>query len=374
MTQDPDHSSVRRHEIQQATAGRSALQRLGFDHVTKAIIVLRIAALVAVAFSAATAVDYYGSAPQFCQPGAGCNSVHVWSRRFHIDLVLPALGLIFYSGVLLSSLVGGSRALRYGAVAASVGGVGALGFIIVQKLVIGAWCWLCLGVDSAAVVAAMAAVPLLRVGHVTPPSRSMQAVWSFAWVLAVALPLLWATRTRPSPRAASVVELQVAGKITVTVFTDPVCPFCRLLHRALGEAVSGSDDVALIYVLVPLPIHPMARDASKAVLCAESSGQSIYMRDFVYTTDDLRRSALVSEAEKLGLDSTSFGKCLDSLETEARIVANVALADKSQVEGFPTVYVNGDPIVGYDADRGAEPYRTAIERAREPTQRDGLQH
>lgn len=142
-------------------------------------------------------------------------------------MVLPALGLIFYTGVLLSSLVGGARALRYGAVAASVGGVGALGFIVVQKLVIGAWCWLCLGVDSAAVVAAMAGVPLLRVGHVAPSSRSMRPVWSFAWVLAIALPLIWATRTRPSPRAASVVEMQLARKVTVTVFTDPVCPYCR---------------------------------------------------------------------------------------------------------------------------------------------------
>lgn len=272
--------------------------------------------------------------------------------------------IIFYTGVLLSSLVGGTRALRYGAVAASVGGVGALGFIVVQKLVIGAWCWLCLGVDSAAVVAALAAVPLLRVGHVAPPSRSMRAVWLFAWVLAIALPLIWATRTQSTPQDVSVVETQLPGKVTVTVFTEPVCPYCRMLHRALGEAVSGSDDVALTYVLVPLTTHPMAREASKAVLCAESAGQSVAMREFVYTTDDLQRSALASEGVRLGLDAIAFANCLDSPEAEARIVANIALADRFHVQGFPTVRVNGEPIVGYDADQGAEPYRAAIERAR----------
>ena len=362
--QDAQDHAGQHAERQAPNSGQSALPQFGLDLVPTAIVVLRVAALVAVAFSAATAVDYYGSAPQFCKPGAGCNSVHVWSHRLHLDLVLPALGLVFYTGVLLSSLVGGARALRYGAAAASVGGVGALGFIAVQKLVIGAWCWLCLGVDSAAVVAALASVPLLRLGHVVPPSRSMRAVLAFAWVLAIALPPIWAMRTKPSPRAANIVELQVAGKVTVTVFTDPVCPYCRLLHHALGEEVSGSDDVALVYVLVPLTAHPMARDASKAVLCAESAGQIVAMREFVYTSEDLQRSALESEGARLGLDAIAFGSCLDSPETEARIVANIALADSSQVEGFPTVHIDGVSIVGYDADRGAEPYRTAIERAR----------
>jgi predicted DsbA family dithiol-disulfide isomerase len=350
MTQDPQQEPVRRHTKQDGL-------------VPSALVVLRVAALVAIAFSTATAVDYYGSVPHFCQPGAGCDSVHMWSRRIHLDMVLPALGLTFYTGVLLASLVGGARALRYAAVAASVGGVGALGFIAVQKVVIGAWCWLCLGVDSAAVVAAMAAIPLMRVGHVAPPSRSMRAVTSLAWVLAIALPLIWAW-TRPSPQAARVVELQRAGVVTVTVFTDPVCPYCRLLHRVLGEAVSENDDVVLTYVLVPLAIHPTARDASKAVLCAEAAGQGVAMREFVYTAEDLQRSALASEGARLGLDAIAFGNCLDAPETEARIVANIALAERSHVEGFPTVFVDGEPILGYDADRGAEPYRTAMERAR----------
>ena len=55
---------------------------------------------------------------------------------------------------------------------------------------------------------------------------------------------------------------------------------------------------------------------------------------------------------------------LDSPETEARIEANIALAEEAQMKGLPTVYINGEEIAGYDADRGAEPYRTAIARAR----------
>lgn len=330
-----------------------------------AIVLLRVAALVAIGFSAATAVDYYGAVPHFCQPGAGCDSVHAWSSRYHLDLVIPAFGLIFYSSVLLGSLFGRQRLLRLIALAASLGGLGALGFIGLQKFVIGAWCWLCLGVDSAAIVAALAGVVLLRGGApATSPSAAVRGVWSVAWVLAMASPWIWSTQHQPAPAPQSIVALQQTGTVNVTVLTDPQCPYCRLLHGALEEALADGDDIALNYVLVPLAMHPLARDASKAVICAEPEGQGAAMRNFIYTTEDLQRPALEGEAARLGLDTGAFGTCLDAIDTEARILANIALAEESQMQGLPTVYINGETIVGFDARRGAEPYRAAIERAR----------
>lgn len=329
--------------------------------------ILRLAALVAVAFSAATAVDYYGAVPRFCQPGAGCDTVHAWSSSLHIDMVLPAFGLTFYTLLLVFSLVDGARVQRWVAIAASLGGVGALGFVVVQKLVIGAWCWLCLGVDSAAVVAGIAGADHLRrngLPQLPPPSGRSRGAWAIGWALAIGLPPLWSLQTEPARAPPSIVELQRPGAINITVLSDPECPYCRLLHVALEQAVAANQDVVLTYVLVPLAMHPLARDASKAVLCAEAAKQDTAMRTFVYTTEDLSRPALIAEATRLGLQAAEFDTCLSAPQTEARIVANIALAKKAQMQGLPTVYVNDQALIGFDARRGAEPYRRAIERAR----------
>ena len=70
-----------------------------------ALSVHRLAAPSALVFSAATAVDYYGPSPRFCQRGAGCEVVHAWSSGWHLDLVLPALGLVAYTALFALSLV-----------------------------------------------------------------------------------------------------------------------------------------------------------------------------------------------------------------------------------------------------------------------------
>jgi uncharacterized membrane protein len=324
--------------------------------------VLRAACLVALAFTAATAVDYYGGSPKFCQSGQGCEVVHAWSSSLRLDSLLPALGLIFYTFTLGASLSSWRWLRLVGRAAAILGAFGAAGFLLLQGFVIGAWCFLCVGVDTSALVAgAAAAFAFLRPPSLEAlPSRNG---WWAAWVLAVGLPVAWGTTSPPPAIPAAVAERYERGATNVLVMSDPECPYCRslypLLEGVIHEARSSGRRMNVIRVAVPLPFHKDARAATKAVFCAEASGKSDAMRDRVYA-GDITRDALFVHAQALGLERSAFEACLNGEATEARVEADLAYARKAGMQGLPTVYIEQRAILGFDTEKGALPYRMAI--------------
>lgn len=53
---------------------------------------------------------------------------------------------------------------------------------------------------------------------------------------------------------------------TVTVFTDPDCPYCRRFHEQM--AAYNAEGIAVEYLFLPLSIHPEASRKAQAVWCA----------------------------------------------------------------------------------------------------------
>lgn len=329
-----------------------------------ALILHRLAALSALAFSAATAIDYYGPAPRFCQSGAGCEVVHAWSTSVRLDLVLPALGLVCYSVIFALSLAPKASLRRLGAIGSVIGAVGALGFLVFQRGYLGAWCHLCVGVDTSAIVAGLVVLPFLK----TPlsPEPSWRSLWWPTWVLAVGIPLAWGTTTPPSAIPDGVRARHVDDALNVLVFTDPECAFCRKLHpvlaTALDEVRAGGARVHVERVLVPLASHQLAREAIHAILCAPDD-QREAMTTLVYG-GELERDALLGYARGLNLDEARFVTCLDDPQTDAQVEANRAYAASVGMQGLPTTYIGEHTLIGFDPDRGAEPFREALAAAR----------
>lgn len=332
----------------------------------------RLAALSALVFSSATAVDYYGASPRFCQSGAGCEVVHAWSTSLRLDLVLPALGLVCYSAIFALSLAPKASLRRLGALGAQAGAIGALGFLTFQGAYLGAWCHLCVGVDTSAILAALAALPFVKTPLMHEPLakdhrvRSWRSFWWPAWALAVGFPLAWGFTTPPSPIPEGVRARYVDGAINLVLLTDPECVFCRKMHPALAEALAeaheGGATVHLERVLVPLASHRLARGAVNAVLCAPDD-QRESMTTLVYE-GLLVREALIGYARQLGLDEARFVACLDDPQTAARVEDNLAYAKSAGMRGLPTTYIGERTLLGFEPARGAEFFREALAAAR----------
>jgi len=85
----------------------------------------------------------------------------------------------------------------------------------------------------------------------------------------------------------------------------------------------------------------------------------------------LGREALVTYAERIGLDTHAFEQCLDDPATHARVAADVEAAGRAGVNSTPTLFINGRLVEGA-LERAYYDYAVTIERhAPQGGSRDG---
>jgi uncharacterized membrane protein/predicted DsbA family dithiol-disulfide isomerase len=317
---------------------------------------LRLALLLALAASSALAIDYLSSNPAFCSGTSGCGDVRRSGWGYVGRIPVPALGILAFAAVLSLSL-GPAVLRRFAAYAAMFGALVAAALVVVQAVVIQAFCWLCLVVDTAAIVAGAAGVALVvkrSEGNAAEPANEPLARWAWGALgaLAVAAPMLWPAFRPAADLPAGVRERQVAGKINVVEFIDFECPFCRMFHPTLKKVVKEyGERVHFVRLDLPLESHAHARGAAKAHLCADQQKAGDRMAEALFEAEDLSSDGLVVVAKAVGLDLPSFERCVAAPETETKLVAiESILKDSGMLQGLPTTFVGNEMIVGAQDD------------------------
>ncbi len=135
--------------------------------------------------------------------------------------------------------------------------------------------------------------------------------------------------------------------VTIVVFWDYQCPFCRDAHRELASVVKRwPAEVRLVFRHFPLPRHPRAMEVAKAAVCA--SRQNLfwsYHERLMVPGVDLSPEGLVQLARDLKADLPTFERCLLAVETEEKVKADMELARAVHVDGTPTIFLNNLRIV-----------------------------
>ena len=165
---------------------------------------IRLLSLVALVFASALAVDYYFNANTFCGAGASCDIVAKSDFGQKYGIFLPTLGLLAYSFFFLTSffftktklkLFGKSLSTFWLPLAIICCAIGALLFVIVQATEIHAFCYLCMGIDTAAMLMVIPAV-LLMINRNTDEEKHASffhpALWIGLYIIAAGGPLTWA--------------------------------------------------------------------------------------------------------------------------------------------------------------------------------------
>ena len=98
--------------------------------------------------------------------------------------------------------------------------------------------------------------------------------------------------------------------VTIVAFDDYQCPFCARFHPPILDVLKAyPDKVNFIIKNYPLPFHPQAKPATKAVLAAGEQGKYFEMADILLANNqDLSEDRFRREAEQLGLDVDKFMK------------------------------------------------------------------
>ncbi len=140
-----------------------------------------------------------------------------------------------------------------------------------------------------------------------------------------------------------------APLVTVVVFSDLECPHCREAAPALDHLVrSHPDSVRLVFRHLPLPFHEHAQLAAEATEEARAQGgdEAFWRYHDRVVTGRLAPSDLLRYAEELGLDGERFALALRGRVHRDRVERDLALADALGVDGTPTLFVNGRPVLG----------------------------
>jgi len=318
-----------------------------------------VAALVALAASAALLSDYMADAPSFCSAVSGCAVVRSHALS-HLNLAgvflpLPMFGVLGFAALFAASL----RSRLPTLLLATIGGVVGLVLLGVQAVVIRRFCWLCVTTDASAVVAAVAMFAGYR--RAPAPERLSEIAWWGLGLLALGAPLIWPF-VKLGPAVPSGVQARYVGdKINVVEFVDFECPACRRFSGILKtELERYGERVHFVRLNKPLDVHPFARDAARGFVCADQQGRSEPMAEALFAAEDLSPVAIERIAERLGIDLERFKACVIDPATEARIERESGLLVPPELEGLPTTYIGSKRLLGVQS---AEMVADALERA-----------
>lgn len=309
--------------------------------------------LIGLAFSALL-LGEYSSGGLLCSTGGGCDTVRASAYSSIAGVSLPLLGVIYFLALLAAAAMPQLRVALLPL--AGLGALGGIAFIGIQALVIGAFCPLCLVVDSAAIGAGVAA----WMGRDDPaPKLTSQKAGALAVMAVAALSLAGVSQWLAPPEATVVEqtpsqlpgavarEQKAAGPVTVVEYLDFECPACRYQYEVFKEVLADVDyDVRMVYMHSPLPQHSSAEGAAKAYICAEQAGVAEAMADKLFTSDDISLPAIEAMATELGFDAGDLRRCMSSEATTERLERDLKLAQQLNVRSLPTFWIGRQKFVG----------------------------
>jgi protein-disulfide isomerase/uncharacterized membrane protein len=143
------------------------------------------------------------------------------------------------------------------------------------------------------------------------------------------------------------------GPIVVVEYVDYLCPFCRQLYGGLDEYLAHNGRVSWYFKNYPLDTacnptlpenyHPGACWLARGAVCAKDAGKWVeyYRAAFAKELEHPGPADVTRLGAQVGLDRSSYGRCIQSPATVAAVAADVADGVRAHAQGTPTLFING---------------------------------
>jgi len=147
-----------------------------------------------------------------------------------------------------------------------------------------------------------------------------------------------------------------SAPVTIVIFSDFECPFCREEAKTLRESVPKKypTEVRVVYKDFPLEsIHPWAKHAAVAGHCViEQNSQAFWpFHDYMYEHQKEISGAnldskILEFAKQQNLDTLQLSSCVQNEATAKLVEANQAQGRSLGVQQTPTLFLNGRQVAG----------------------------
>lgn len=143
----------------------------------------------------------------------------------------------------------------------------------------------------------------------------------------------------------------INSKTQVIIFSDFECPACINFEKFIGKKVLSdyalNNKIWLTYKNFPLSFHKNAFEDAVAVMCGHTQWKYKEFSESMYTLEDEKKWANISSqerqniAQKIWLNMDEYNKCISEWNYINKINEDMALWEKMQLAGTPSIYING---------------------------------
>jgi len=161
------------------------------------------------------------------------------------------------------------------------------------------------------------------------------------------------TRIYKVPVGSSPVSGPATAPITIVIFSDFQCPYCKDQAKTLSDVQKEfGSKVRLVFKHQPLPprFHPRAEPAAQLAIEARSQkGDAAFWKahDALFSSSPRLEDADLAEvARAIGLDPGAASRAVSSHKHNASLEEDQLLGDRVGVRATPTVFINGFKFEG----------------------------
>jgi protein-disulfide isomerase len=155
--------------------------------------------------------------------------------------------------------------------------------------------------------------------------------------------------------------------VSIILYSDSQCPYCRMFYPTLKNFLSQNSDVRLVYR--PTPFHEAGKIEEQAMDCANDQGKYWEYLDALYTSTDTSNVTDVARLKKIatdvGLDGAKLEQCFTSQKYAGNIDAYLNAARGAKISGTPTSILIGPngtkQLIGASS---ADALKTAVDLVR----------
>ncbi len=157
----------------------------------------------------------------------------------------------------------------------------------------------------------------------------------------------------PAPDKSCAFKGPENAKVTIQIFSEFQCPFCKRVEPTLKELEKEyQGKIKFVWRHLPLPFHadaPLASQAAQEAFAQKGNTAFWKFHDALFEgqgEEALKRPTLEKIAGDLGLDMGKFKAALDSGKHKAKVDADTKLGNDAGINGTPAFVINGYYLSG----------------------------
>lgn len=138
------------------------------------------------------------------------------------------------------------------------------------------------------------------------------------------------------------------ARVTAVEFIDYNCPACKAVASNLKNLESGNKNKFKIIIkhlpLIGLSGHETSYSAALAAQASAKFGKFQEMHYALLEANSLEKDSILEIAQRIGMNKDEFQKEWDSANVKKAVDLDMETAKKLQVNGTPTIFLNGKRI------------------------------